>query len=418
MAVACAAFWSAAQPGDSANESPIAPVSAETLTVTPPPDGPTPTPTVAAPLAPSFRLYNIRDEKLLNELWKQAGREGEPEPGRYQILVQGGPEGELFLLREGTQSGTLPPTAQEWMRERLGSDGSQANGETRTLGAGFWGNFWNPVDWLAPYQWSTGLDVGARFDLAVFRRTTPLVGLHYDMSFAQRPFKWLTTEVGAHASRQGGGPRRNLYDPLDNVPGWEPWSEYQPWWHAAVGIPGVKWEVSLSNREFPEYFWLEPNAGEGTYQLGLSRAGAPFDSSEYADGVLMKRWRPNGGPPKPSGNNLAHSLHLKAGNFRYLAHFDNDMYLSTIQEFMIEEIRAPFGQWAIGFITAQGVSHSRLRLDMFPWNPRVGPRAAGARAQAYFLRLNLDYRDPSTYRMALSTNIQIDAPYLRAGDTP
>src|SRR5690606_14357511 len=197
-----------------------------------------------------FRVYDIQDRKLLGDLWSHAGRTGAPDPGRYQILAVTGPDGatDLMLMREGTQMGALPPATQTWLYERLRRDGTQGDGTTRSLGSGFWSNFWNPFDRLAPYQWRTGLTAGARVDGATFRKTTPLLGQHYDLVFTQRSLTWLTTEVGAHVSRQGGGPYRNLHDPLDA--GGTRWTGYTPWWHAAVGIPGVKWEVSLSNREF------------------------------------------------------------------------------------------------------------------------------------------------------------------------
>jgi hypothetical protein len=331
----------------------------------------------------------------------------------------GGDTPQLLLLRDGTQSGSLSPETQEWLRDRMRGDaGQDQNGATRTLGSGFWGNFWNPVDWMAPYQWKTGLEAAVRIDGATFSHTTPLLGEHYDLGFSQRPLAWLTTDVSAHVSRYSGGPYRNLYNPTDNDSDWKGWSNYSPWWTAAVGVPGIKWEVTLSNREFPEYFWLDPEAGEGSFQLGLARAGLPIDTSEFSDGVVMKRWNSQGANPRPSNNNVAHSLHLKAGNLRYMAHFDRDVYKAVIQQFMFEEIRAPFGQWAIGFITTEGASHSRLRLDLFPWNTQVGPEAAKLRTKAFLLRVNLDYRDGSTFRIGLSTNILLDSPTLRPGETP
>ncbi|HLU69439.1 MAG TPA: hypothetical protein VKZ88_01580 [Fibrobacteria bacterium] len=368
---------------------------------------------------PAFRIYNLEDDQLLRDLWRHAGRTGEPDPGRYQILAVTDTarpaEPTMLLLREGTQSGHLPPATQAWLRERLRTE-SAGGGTARSLGVGLWANFWNPFDRLAPYQWETGLTVTARGDGATFQRSKPLFGQHYDLVFTHRPVLWLTTEMGAHVTRQGGGLYRNLYDPLDA--GGKRWTGYTPWWHAAIGVPGVKWEVSLSNRLFPEYVWLDPQAGDGSYQAGLAHAGLPPDTGLKARGLLMKRWRAGGGDPRPSGNNLAHSLHLKAGNFRYMAHFDPDVYRSVIQQLMIEDISAPFGQWAFGFITAEGVAHSRLRLDLAPLHGKPGPAALNARARAFLLRLHFDYRDASTYRLGFSTFLHLDTPFLRPGVTP
>lgn len=373
------------------------------------------------PSLPSSRLYEIRDQRLVRETWSHAGRTTRPEPGRYQILVVSDSThatgASLLVLREGTQAGSLPDSTQLWLRERMRSDASLTDGTTRSLGAGFWANFWNPDDKLAPYRWPTGLEAAVRMDGSTFRNTTPLFGQHYDLVMVQRPFAWLTAEVGGHVSRHAGGLYRNLYDPVDSTNGG--FSEYAPWWHAAVGVPGVKWEVSLSNREFPEYYWLDPEAGGGTYKLGVSRMGLPLDSAAgHRDGALMKRWRAEGGNPKPSGNNLAHSLHLKAGSFRYRAVFDRDVYRSTIHQLMIEEIQAPFGQWALGFVAAEGVSHTRVRLDLFPLRARVGPQALDARLRAFLLRVNLDYRDASTFHLGFSTTLHLDAATLRPGDKP
>lgn len=368
---------------------------------------------------PAFRVYELQDDKLLRDLWTHAGREGQPAPGRYQILAVRNPgtpgEPTMLLLREGTQEGALPPATQTWLRERLNMRG-QDDGATRSLGSGLWSAFWNPFDPLAPYQWETGLAFAARVDGAVFRSSKPLYGQHYDLVFTQRPLWWLTAEVGGHVTRQGGGLYRNLYDPLDV--GGTHFTPFTPWWHAALGIPGVKWEISLSNRVFPEYAWLEPHAGEGTYQRGLERAGVAYDTALYEEGLLMKRWRTGGGNPKPSSNNMAHSLHLKAGNIRYMAHFDRDVYRSTIHQLMFEEVRAPFGQWAFGFIAADGVAHSRVRLDLLPLRGGLGPADLDVRARAFLLRVHFDYRDASTFRVGFSSSFHLDAAYLRSGDTP
>lgn len=373
-----------------------------------------------SPLPPS-RLYEVRENRFVREIWVHAGRTARPEPGHYQILVvEGSPDAtrpSFVILREGTQVGSLPDSTQQWLQKRLREDASLADGGTRSLGAGFWANFWNPDDLFAPYQWQTGVEVTARVDGSSFRNTTPLFGEHYDLVYTQRPLAWLTTEVGGHISRHGGGLRRNMYDPLDSSR--RIFGDYSPWWHAAVGLPGVKWEMALSNREFPEYYWLDPDAGEGTYKLGLSRENIPLDTAAgYRDGTVIRRWRTDGGKPRPSGNNVAHSLHLKAGSFRYRAVFDRDMYRSTIHQFMIEEIRAPFGQWALGFVATEGASHTRVRLDLFPWRTPIGPRALDASLRLFLLRINLDYRDASTFHLGLSTTLHLDAARLRPGDTP
>jgi len=416
---AAAAQGSSPAPGDSAAPATVAAAIPSPLAPASDDSAASPVPVPQATARPKFALYTISDEGLLRELWRQAGREGDPEPGKYQALIFAPPESRVLLLRDGTQSGTLDSATQAWLRDKIRSQAAQSgDGTTRTLGSGFWGNFWNPSDWLGPYRWPTGIEAAARVDLAAFKNTTPLLGEHYDLTLAQQPLWWLTTEAGAHVSRYGGGPYRNLYNPADNRPDWNAWSEYAPWWSAAVGFPGVKWEMTLSNREFPRYFWLDPNAGEGSFLLGVTRAGLPVDTTEFAQGNVMKRWNARGANPRPSNNNIAHTIHLKAGNFRYMAHFDDDIYRAMIQQFMFEEIRAPFGQWAIGFISTKGASHSRLRLDLFEWNGLTGPAAADIRTRIHFLRVNLDYRDASTFRLGLSTTVNFDAPTLRPGESP
>jgi hypothetical protein len=82
-----------------------------------------------------FRLYTIENDKLLRELWKHAGREGAPEPGRYQALLYGEPDPRVLLLRDGTQAGTLPPETQVWLRDKIRTESGQSDdGATRTLG--------------------------------------------------------------------------------------------------------------------------------------------------------------------------------------------------------------------------------------------------------------------------------------------
>jgi hypothetical protein len=382
--------------------------------------------TPIAPPAPpeagdaAFELFEIEDEKLVRQLWEFAGRDSTPEPGRYQVLLVADTTPGAWLMREGTQVGSLPQEKMAWVRQRLHAGlALNDDGMSRTLRAGFWGNFWNPGDWVEPYQWKTGMEFNFSQSAAVFNNTSPLYGQQYDFTFAQRPDFWLTTEVGAHFSRQNGGLRRNLYNPIDSRPDWEPWGQYVPWWHAAIGVPGLKYEIALANRVFPDYYWLDPNAGEGTYKSGIARGNIPVDTSKhYEDGIVMRTWNSDGDDPKPSNTNIAQTLHVKAGNIRYSVHYDRDVYLHPIHQLLFDDLYAPFGQWAIGFVASGKAAHTRLRLDLFPWHMGVGSSAYGARARVYFLRVNIDYRNAETFRIALSTSVLFDGPFLRPGENP
>lgn len=368
----------------------------------------------------AYELFEITDENLVSQLWKMAGRDSLPEPGNFQVLLVSDSTGGAWLLREGTQVGSLPPGKAAWVRQRLHvSLALNDGGLSRTLSSGFWGNFWNPGNWIEPFQWKTGLEFNTTQSGTTFRNTTPLYEQRYDLTFTQRPDFWLTTEVGAHIARQNGGLRRNLYNPLDSRTDWEPWGKFVPWGHAAIGVPGIKWEVALANRVFPEYFWLDPNAGEGTYRSGIARGDYALDTSKhYSDGTVMRNWNDKGKNPKPSPANFSQTLRVKAGNIRYNAHFDRDVYRHPVHEVLFDELYAPFGQWAIGFVASGNAMHTRLRFDLLPWHAGVGSAAYGARVRAYFLRVNLDYRDADTYRLGLSTNVLFDGPFLRPGENP
>ncbi len=368
----------------------------------------------------AYELFEIQDHKLVAQLWKFGGLDSLPEPGNYQVLLVEDSIPRAWLMREGTQMGSLPTEKMAWVRQRLHTSlALNDGGMSRTLSSGFWGNFWNPGDLLEPFQWKTGMEFNTTQSGATFAHTTPLFEQRYDLTFTQRPAVWLTTEVGTHFARQNGGLRRNLYDPRDTRANWDPWGKFVPWWHAAIGVPGVKWEVALANRVFPEYYWLDPHAGEGSFKLGIARGNfRPDTVVVYSDGSVMRRWNSDGESPKPSPTNLSQTLRVKAGNIRYAAHFDADMYRHPIHEVLFDELYAPFGQWAIGFIASGHAMHSRLRLDLLPWHTGIGPASYGARARAYFLRLNIDYRDADTYRIGLSTNVLFDGPFLRPGENP
>jgi hypothetical protein len=299
------------------------------------------------------------------------------------------------------------------LRQRIRS-GALSRGGT----AGFWRNFWNPSDPLQPFLWKTGLEVEIRNEVAGVPRSTPQLEQHYDFTFSQRPEPWLAMEIGGHLSRYGGGLRRNLLDPLG--PSSVDWGGFSPWWHAALGVPGIKWEIALANRLFPEYYWLDPNGGEGSYKAGRALAGDPVDPNDtanvYRDGSLMREWSENG-DPFPSNGNLAQTLHLKIGNIRYSAHFDDDVYRSVIHRVFFDELAAPFGQWGFGVVKAGGAAHTLLRLDLLPWRVGFGAPVERGYFRVFFLRIDIAYRDLQTFHVGAMTSILLDSPAFRPGDT-
>lgn len=361
-----------------------------------------------------FELYDIPDPALTEALWRMTGSEEPPEDGRYQVLLFTDSTRHAYLLRAGTQVGRLPDTAHSLLRRKI-----RAGVLARGGGSDLWRNFWNPSDPLLPFLWKTGLEVEGGFGVTVMRNSSPQYERHYHLNFLQRPLPWLVTELGGHFSDYRGGLRRNVRDPLDLDRGSRRWEGMKPWWHVAVGVPGVKWEVALANRVLPDFYWLDPRAGEGSYKAGRARAGYPLDPNDtsrtYRDAVLVREWSEDG-DPVPDGRNILQALHVKAGNLYYSAYFDSDVYRSVIHRGFFGDLPAPFGAWGFGFIAARGSGHTLLRLDIAPI--RLGFAVAGDEAYLRLLPLRVDlaYRDVETFRVALSASALLDSRTFRPGD--
>lgn len=391
-------------------------VSAPSVDIIPEPQA-APAPALTPDLGKiKFDLYDIPDQKLKEEMWHFSGLPGLPEEGSYQILLLSDSTPSAYLLRAGTQVGRVSDTAMPQLRQRIRTGALSHGG-----GASFWRNFWNPADPLQPFLWQTGLSFDVRHAATGARRSSPQFEEHYNVLFAQRPVPWVSMEVGGHFSRYGGGLTRNLKNPYGSTAGLNFWdSDFRPWWHASVGIPGVKWEVSLSNRLFPEYYWLDPHAGEGSYKAGRSRLGDPVDEDDtvnvFQDGALMREWSQEG-DPTPSNSNFAQALHLKIGNIRYSAYMDPDVYRSTIHRVFFDELSAPFGQWGFGLVTARGSAHTLLRLDLLPWRVGFGAPVERAYFRIFFLRFDIAYRDLQTFHVGVATSVLLDSPAFRPGDT-
>jgi hypothetical protein len=373
---------------------------------------------VAAPEQPRlvFEFYEIEDTELLADLWFQAGRAGEPEVGHYQVLkVKGDSADHAFLFREGTQLARLPDSIVPGLRGKIRNRSGMQEGR---LSQSLLGNFWNPLNPLQPFQWPTGLAFDFGHAITVLKSSSPQIEQHYGASFSMRPLPWVTTEVSGAMSRYIFGIRRNLHNPNDDREEWRSWSYRQAWGSLALGIPGIKWETALDNRDIPEYYWLDPFAGSGSYIAGRERADDPIDldEEEYAEAKLIRPWR-EGGRTRPRTPNFTHTLHVKIGQIRYAAVFDPDFYNSVIHDLMFEELPAPFGQWGVGFVVAEGVAHTRIRTDLFPATIGI-PVPQGSYLRFFFLRAELALRDAQSFHASVTTTILLDSPILRPGGKP
>lgn len=323
-----------------------------------------------------------------------------------------------YLLREGTQVGhRLPAQVVATVRQQIRSGATSADGFSASrLGTALWRNFWNPNDPLEPFRWATGFSVGVQSGISVFSNTDPQFGYHYGAAVSQNPHPWVHMEIGGRISRHGGGLTRNMYNPYDTISDWSAWELSYPSWHAAIGVPGVKWEIAQAGHPYPEFYWLDPEAGTGTYKLGRERAGSPVadDSGTFRDGAVMRNWR-EGGRPRPDRGNLAQAVHVKAGVIRYSARFDGDVYRSPIHQLLFEELPAPFGQWGFGLAATGGAAHTRLRFDLFPLRTGLGPYFSDASLRIFFLRFDVAYRNPQTFHLGLGARMTIDSPALRPG---
>ncbi len=383
---------------------------------------PVPSPDDSVPGLPAqsgFELYEIDDPEVTQELWMLAGLEGEPEVGRYQLLMYGDGQRNMILLREGTQVGNLHGADLTELGIRIRRGAASGSGTmTRSIGARLWRNFWNPNAPLEPFQWKTGLDLETRIATSVFKNASAAVDYHRSAVLTMHPEPWLHLEGGGHMSRHGGGLHRNLYNPFDTATGWNGWDKRHYWWHIALGVPGVKWEISQAGRPYARYYWLDHEAGAGSYKLGREIAGDPLvsDTVEYRDGVVMRNWR-EGGDRQPERGNVAHAIHVKMGAIHYSAHFDRDVYRAPIHELFFDGLSAPFGEWGFGFVATRGTAHTRLRLDLLPLRLGFGPWLGHTSMRFFFLRLDAAYRDPQTFHLGAGASLRLDSPFLRPGET-
>ncbi|HEX2612151.1 MAG TPA: hypothetical protein VHO02_00970, partial [Fibrobacteria bacterium] len=366
-----------------------------------------------------FELYDISEKGLPEVLWKlsEHGEGEELEEAPYRVLFFSDSLPEAYLIRGGTQVGRLPDSSLPLLREKIRSGGLKRGGES-----GFWKNFWNPGDPLQPFMWETGLDVRLGTSVLVTRHASPQYERRYDMTFVQSPFPWVFTELGGHFATYGGGLRRNIYDPMDDASGYAFWGSPSPWWHVALGVPGVKWEVALANRAFPELYWLEPNAGQASYMAGRSHIGVPLSESDIETdslqrGKLMREWSRNG-DPIPSGRNLSHTLQLKAGSLRYSAYIDPDVYRSVVHRAYFGDLQGPLGTWGFGFFLANGIGQTFLNFDVAPWGFRFGEPADGNYFRFSLLHLELAYRDNERFHIGLATRVMLDSRAFSYGDRP
>jgi len=220
-----------------------------------------------------------------------------------------------------------------------------------------------------------------------------------DLTWMQQPHPWVALEFGLHRSQYGGSLSQKLYDSANtgaNNTGVPYWGQGQWWWHAAIGVPGVKWEMSLANRSIPEYFWLDPGAGDA--------------ATNRANGQLLRQWQQSKSLP----GNLSQSFRCKLGALRYTWTVDGDAYTQTIHEFGLADLPAPFGPWGFGFILAGSFVETRLGLDLFPIFLRMNsPKEYASRVGFTFLHVDLAYRDKKDFHLSLATRISLENPVMR-----
>lgn len=363
----------------------------------------------------SFDLYDVSEMRLAKSLWMLTGHEGEPTKGRYRVMVFTDSAPKAYFLRGGTQIGQFPDSALPWLRGRIRSGELKRGGDV-----GFRRNFWNASDPIEPYMWKTGLDVRVTMSGFVSPHVSPQFERRLDMTFAQKPLPWIITELGGHLAEYGGGISRYLEDPFLRDPQFPFWGTALPWWHVALGLPAVKWELALANRPLPDLYWLEPNASSASYLAGRNRIGNPvavIDPKKQPRGSLMREWRQDG-DAQPSGRNFSQAVHVKAGDLQYSAYFDPDVYRSVVHKAYFEGLPAPMGTWGFGFYFADGIGQSLFGYDFARRRIGVGDPADGNILESSFLHVELAYRDHSRYRLAVSTHIRLDSRTFSYGDSP
>jgi hypothetical protein len=243
--------------------------------------------------------------------------------------------------------------------------------------------------------WPTGIRVNWQGSATGMRGVEVQSQRRLDLVWSQRPHAWATLETGLHRTQHGGSLYQKLYDPQDTA-GLPFWGPGDWWWHAAIGVPGLKWELSLANRAFPEFYWLDSKASDAV--------------SQRMQGNLIRHWESQ----EALSGNLAQALHAKFGVLRYSAHFDSDVYRTPVQQILFEDLPAPFGPWGFGFVLGGKDAQTRLWMDLFPLTLGIpSPRSHPTRVRFGFLRLDLSYRNKQSFHLSVATSVGFDNPVLR-----
>ncbi len=351
----------------------------------------------AASAADSLSLFEIRDTAQVRAFWRAADAAGNPPPGNYQVLVRRPAKDtahpQLVLLRAGTEIQELPGFALALLGGTVRRE--EPMGTPRPSETNVWRGLWDrrdsAFDWL---QWPTGVSLDFQSAVTLVKGAGPEFDRRVDFVWRDRPIRWTSFEVGVHRSQYGGGLSQQLLDPADtgNAGAWGPgyW-----WWHAAVGVPGVKWEVDLADRPFPEFYWMDIDASHAA----LTRTS----------GVLVRQWEKGVTLP----GNLSQALHLKFAALRYSIHFDGDAYRTPVQEIGLADLASPFGPFGFGFLIG-GAIYTQVQADFFPADFGIPvPKSFPSAVRFTVLHLELAFRNKEDVHLNAAVRIDWDNPLLR-----
>ncbi len=369
----------------------------------------------AATQAAAATLIEITDSALIARAWETLFPDSSAPAGEYQALIPDGPElssgreasASVYVLRNGTEVGRIDRAAWDALTSMSRQEGGWAaalEGPEKQEVPIFWKALdWHPASILGWAEWPYGFAFAMGSTISSVPTSKPQYRRDIDFGWDQKLFSHFLLGASLHRSQFGGGLTR-LGEEVADTAGGQPasfssrdfWGDGFWWWSLSAGVPGVKYTLSLASQPMPQYFWLETRASEAI------RA--------HKSGRMVSQWT---GKQLQIEGNLAHTLDLRLGKFRYGLHWDSDAYNFPVQTLGCEDLPALFGSWGLGLVMASDLMATRVWVDIPDAALRLDfPEQWPTNFRVAFLHFEFEYRNPKSFNIGISVRLHIDNPIM------
>lgn len=361
-------------------------------------------------------ILELTDTTLIRGAWETVFPDSALPGGGFQILIPSGPQSStgsspsasVFLLREGTEAGSIDRGAWDTLaaisaQQTDGWAAAMEGPEKQDVPL-----LWNAIEWkprtlLKWAEWPAGFEASVGSAVSSVQTTKPQFQRDIEFAWKQKIFSHFLLGAELHRTQYGGGLTRlgamvadTAFNRSPLVESHEFWSDADWWWGITAGVPGLRYTLSLADQPLPRYFWLEPNANRAI--------------RDHKNGVLVNQW--NGSAMKRDGN-LSHTLDARLGKLRYGFHWDMDAYTVPVQTVYLDDLPAAFGYWGAGLVIASDILATRVWLDI----PDIGlpidfPSSYPTKVRIAFLHIDCAYRSVRSFNLGISVRVRIENPIM------